>query len=211
MKNKEYYTLNYPELNITLNCLVYSSNRRSISIQITDDKKIIIKIPNGFPTHQLDAFLSDKKEWILKTYQSIPSKRELNIKERHRLEALEKRYRKVAKEYIPQRVAYFCQFTGGSYEKVVIRDQKTRWGSCSSNKTLSFNYRLMLAPPKILDYVVVHELCHLQHMNHSPDFWNAVEKVLPDYRESRKWLKEHGHTLNMQTHLFPEISTKNPD
>lgn len=109
--------------------------------------------------------------------------------------ALEKRYKDAAREYFPKRVAYFQTMTGGSYNRITIRDQKTRWGSCSSRGTLSFNWRLMLAPPTILDYVVVHELCHLTHMNHSATFWAAVESVYPDYRIARKWLREHGHEL----------------
>ncbi len=110
-------------------------------------------------------------------------------------QALEKRYRQAAAEYIPQRVAYYHRFTGGTYQRITIRAQRTRWGSCSSRGTLSFNYRLMLAPPKILDYVVVHELCHLEHIDHSRAFWNAVEQVMPDYRECKKWLREHGSEL----------------
>lgn len=115
--------------------------------------------------------------------------------------ALEKRYRTAAKEYIPKRVAYYVShydtlFTN-RYSRITIRDQKTRWGSCSSKGTLSFNWRLMLAPPAVLDYVVVHELCHLTHMNHSKDFWRCVEWILPNYKEQKKWLKEHGHELTL--------------
>ena len=109
--------------------------------------------------------------------------------------ALTRRYIDAAKEYFPERAAYFRQFTGGTYNRITIRDQKTRWGSCSARGTLSFNWRLMLAPPAILDYVVVHELCHLTHMDHSAAFWQAVEAVYPDYRSARKWLKEHGQEL----------------
>ena len=202
MKKQEHYKLSFPEVNITLECQIIPSNRRSISIQITPERKIVVRVPKWISAYQLDALLSEKKDWILKHYQSIPEPKELSIREQNQLAALEKRYRKAAKEYIPGRVAHFHQFTGGVYDKVVIRDQKTRWGSCSSNGTLSFNYRLMLAPPQILDYVVVHELCHLKHMNHSPEFWAAVEKVLPDYKERRKWLKEHGNELTMEQHLF---------
>lgn len=193
----------YPELNITLECQIIPSNRKSIFIQITLEKKILVRVPNRITIKQLDSLLTEKKDWILKHYNSIPEPKELSIREQYQLAALEKRYRKAAKEYIPGRVAHFHLFTGGSYDKVVIRDQKTRWGSCSSNGTLSFNYRLMLAPPPILDYVVVHELCHLKHMNHSPEFWDAVEQVLPDYKERRKWLKQHGNELTLENHLFP--------
>lgn len=204
MKKQEHYSINYPELNITLECRIIPSNRRSMSIQITPEKKILVRVPQWISFHQLDSLLVEKKDWILKHYQSIPEPKELSIREQNQLTALEKRYRKAAKEYIPARVTHFHRFTGGAYDKVVIRDQKTRWGSCSSNGTLSFNYRLMLAPPQILDYVVVHELCHLKHMNHSPEFWKAVEQVLPDYKERRKWLKDHGNELTIENHLFPK-------
>ena len=117
------------------------------------------------------------------------------------LETYEKRYRKAARLRMEERTAFFHKITGGHYTSITIRDQKTRWGSCSSSGTLSFNYRLIFAPPAILDYVVVHELCHLTHMNHSRDFWNMVESVLPDYKDRRQWLKEHGQELNLLTFL----------
>jgi len=121
--------------------------------------------------------------------------------EEKRLEILEKRYKKAARAKLEARTAYYHAVTGGNYTSITIRDQKTRWGSCSSRGTLSFNYRLIYAPPEILDYVVVHELCHLTHMNHSKDFWNMVASIMPDYRERRKWLKDHGHELTLQNHL----------
>ena len=113
--------------------------------------------------------------------------------------ALEKRYREAAREYFPKRVAYYQARMGGTYERIVIREQKTRWGSCSSRGTLSFNWRLMLAPPAVLDYVVVHELAHLQQMNHSKRFWDVVAQVMPDYKVYRNWLKENGMRLKMQS------------
>lgn len=118
-----------------------------------------------------------------------------------RMEVMDRRYRKAAREYFSKRCEYFRPFTGGSYSRITIRDQKTRWGSCSSTGTLSFNYRLMFAPPRVLDYVVVHELCHLTHMNHSKDFWNLVSSVQPDYKVYRTWLKEHGRELNIEDHM----------
>ena len=121
--------------------------------------------------------------------------------ERRRLSALENRYRSAAKDYFAKRVAYYHTLTGGVYHTIMIRDQKSRWGSCSSRGTLSFNYRLMFAPPKVLDYVVVHELCHLTHMNHSKDFWNMVGRIMPDYKIYKQWLREHGHELTLENHL----------
>lgn len=121
--------------------------------------------------------------------------------ETKRLENLEKRYRDAARIQFGQRCAYYRRFTGGSYTSVTVRDQKTRWGSCSSRGTLSFNYRLIFAPSAVLDYVVVHELCHLTHMNHSKEFWNMVGSVMPDYKVYRRWLRDHGQELSLTQYL----------
>ena len=121
--------------------------------------------------------------------------------ETKRLETLEKRYKNAARIRLEARTAYYQTITGGSYTSISIRDQKTRWGSCSSRGTLSYNYRLIFAPPKVLDYVVVHELCHLTYLNHSKDFWNKVASVMPDYKVYKNWLKEHGHELTVENHL----------
>ena len=84
---------------------------------------------------------------------------------------------------------------GVSFERITIRAQKTRWGSCSNGGNLNFNCLLMLSPPEIRDYVVIHELCHRKHMNHSPGFWREVAKHCPDYARHRKWLKDRGGAL----------------
>ena len=173
------------------------SNRRSVGIIVKPGGEIIVRAPKRMPNPMILSFIREKESWIVKNYlkqSKLPSAPDSEPKSPHTL-ALEKRYRDAAKEYIPKRVEYYHAFTGGQYTKITIRDQKTRWGSCSSNGTLSFSFRLMLAPPRVLDYVVVHELCHLTHMNHSKEFWNMVETILPDYKEHRKWLKENGHTL----------------
>ena len=118
-----------------------------------------------------------------------------------RLETMEKRYRNAARQQFEIRVNYYHRITGGNYTSITVRDQRSRWGSCSSRGTLSFNYRLIFAPPAVLDYVVVHELCHLTHMNHSKDFWNMVSSVMPEYKEYRKWLRDHGHELTVEAHM----------
>ncbi len=121
--------------------------------------------------------------------------------EMKRLQIMEKRYRNAARDVFNAKVAYYHQFTKGTYTSITIRDQKSRWGSCSSRGTLSFNYRLIFAPPKVLEYVVVHELCHLTHMNHSKDFWNMVAQIMPEYKIYKTWLREHGQELNLITYL----------
>ena len=102
---------------------------------------------------------------------------------------------KKALQIIPERVEYFSKLVGVSYGHITIRNQKTRWGSCSSKGNLNFNCLLMLTPPEVLDYVVVHELCHRKEMNHSKAFWSEVEKVIPNYRKLRKWLSDEGHSI----------------
>ncbi|MCI8528842.1 MAG: M48 family metallopeptidase [Lachnospiraceae bacterium] len=141
-----------------------------------------------------------RKEKVLipMQYTNIPTLTAAEIK---RLETLERRYRKTARTKFEQRVTYYHKITGGRFTSITIRDQKSRWGSCSSSGTLSFNYRLIFAPAIVLDYVVVHELCHLTHMNHSKDFWNMVAAVMPDYQIHRQWLRDHGHELSLEAHL----------
>ena len=100
-----------------------------------------------------------------------------------------------ALKIIPARVEYFARIIGVTYGNITIRNQKTRWGSCSSKGNLNFNCLLMLVPPEVLDYVVVHELCHRKQMNHSKAFWAEVENVFPDCKKSIKWLKEEGSQI----------------
>ena len=134
-------------------------------------------------------------------FDSVNRKNDIKKAESQRLLVIEKRYRNAAKEYFSKRVTFYHTLTGGSFQTITVRDQKSRWGSCSSRGTLSFNYRLLFAPPKVLDYVVVHELCHLTHMDHSSNFWKMVEQIMPDYRVYKQWLKEHGHELTLENHL----------
>lgn len=174
------------------------SSRKSCSISIDPDGQIKVRVPLRISEKEINHLLIDKRLWIITKYlevQEHQKNRPVSDLTDVQRAALERRYITAAKDYFPKRVSYFVQLTGGSYSRITIRDQKTRWGSCSAKGTLSFNWRLMLAPPAILDYVVVHELCHLTYMNHSTAFWKKVESVYPDYRTARKWLKDHGHEL----------------
>lgn len=103
-----------------------------------------------------------------------------------------------ALEIIPSRAAYFAQLVGVTYGRITIRNQKSRWESCSGNGNLNFNCLLMLVPTEVLDYVIVHELCHRKEVNHSQKFWAEVENILPDYRKQKLWLKEHGDEIMMR-------------
>ena len=106
------------------------------------------------------------------------------------------RLAKEAKDRICERIALFAPRLGSRLPaRVTIREQKTRWGSCSRKGNLNFNWKLIRAPQEALDYVVVHELCHLYEFNHSPGFWRMVESVLPDYGQWKRWLAQHGQNL----------------
>ena len=107
---------------------------------------------------------------------------------REEIEALADR----ALEVIPKKVKFYAERIGVSYGRITIRNQRTRWGSCSAKGNLNFNCLLMLMPDEVIDSVVVHELCHRKHMNHSPEFYAEIGKILPEYPKHRKWLKENG-------------------
>lgn len=199
------YELCYPELNTSISCHIQFSKRKSISIQVSEQGQVQVRAPYYAHPDQIERFLESKKGWIHITRRKVLSRLSalpvLSPEEEAQARILEKQLRKKARELFVSRAAYYREFTGGSYTSIAVRDQKSRWGSCSSKGTLSFNYRLVLAPPEVLDYVVVHELCHLTHMDHSKEFWSMVASILPDYKIRRKWLKDHGQELTLASIL----------
>ena len=110
---------------------------------------------------------------------------------------LEQLYKDLAREALIERVEFYKLQLGVDYNQIRFKEQKSRWGSCSKKCNLNFNWKLVMAPPDVIDYVVAHELCHLRHMNHSRDFWRCVEALIPNYRESRLWLKKNGWQLDL--------------
>lgn len=112
-------------------------------------------------------------------------------------ESLEKLYKFLAKNYIIERVAYYFNRFNMKPKSVKIKKQKTRWGSCSFDNNLNFNYKIIMARKELIDYLVIHEMCHMEHKNHSVDFWSAVEEILPDYRILRHELKTIGFKLDL--------------
>lgn len=175
--------------------IVKRSNRKTLAIQITPDAQVVVRAPYRMPDSVIREFIREKEGWIEDHLAKM-----LQIKEtRDQLPRLS--YEEIQKladqalQIIPQRVAHFALLVGVTYGRITIRNQKTRWGSCSAKGNLNFNCLLMLTPPEVMDYVVVHELCHRKEMNHSPRFWAEVERILPDYKVRRKWLKDHGNSL----------------
>ncbi len=106
-------------------------------------------------------------------------------------------YKRIALKYFTDRINYYSQLMGIRYKYIKINNAQSRWGSCGLKGTINFTWRLILAPPDVVDYVVVHELAHLKELNHSPRFWNIVKSIYPDFLSARKWLSDNGHILNI--------------
>ena len=163
-----------------------------MSIQVADDKKIIVKVPLGTPTFMAENFIREKKDWITKQLEKVEKQSKLADSMGPLTEEDIRQIKKKARVIIPQRVEYYAKMAGISYNRIFIRLQKSRWGSCSVDGNLNFNCLLVLMPPEILDSVVVHELCHRRHMNHSKEFYDEVLRIFPDYKRCNKWLKQNG-------------------
>ncbi|XCP84181.1 SprT family zinc-dependent metalloprotease [Roseburia hominis] len=172
------------------------SARRTMSVEVREDGSVLVRAPRRCPKRQIDRFLLEKQDWIREKVKSQRERQQRAEKVRPLSEAEAGLYKEKAREIIRLRTAYYASLMGVSFERISIRDQKTRWGSCSDKGNLNFNWRLILAPPGVLDYVVVHELSHRKEMNHSPRFWEIVEEVMPDYRKYRSWLRENGGVLH---------------
>ena len=182
-----------------MNIQIIRSNRKTAVIQVWQDQTVKVRVPRSMPEEAVRQMIKRKEPWIreqlekMKRLQEQEQAAEQNI-ERFTGAELQNLAEQALK-VIPERTAYYAPIVGVTYGRITIRCQKTRWGSCNSKGNLNFNCLLMLAPPEVLDYVVVHELCHRKEMNHSKTFWKEVEKVLPDYRKAVRWLKENGGEL----------------
>jgi len=172
--------------------IIQKSRRRSIGIHVENDKTVIVKVPAGTPDSMAISFMQEKKDWIIKQIERVEKQAALadamGLLSPEELKAVKKK----AKILIPERVEYYSKLSGISYNRIFIRMQKSRWGSCSIEGNLNFNCLLVLMPPEILDSVVVHELCHRRHMDHSKAFYDEVLRLFPDYKRCDKWLKQNG-------------------
>lgn len=170
------------------------SDRKSVSLQIKGGE-VLVKAPSRMKKSDIELFLEKHREWIEEKLERAQRVKE-EIEKAPALtysdiEALAQK----ALEFIPPRAEYYAELLGVKYSKITVRNQKTRWGSCSSKGNLSFNCLLMLAPEEVIDSVIVHELCHLKEMNHSKRFYDEILRVFPDYYKHHAWLKENGELL----------------
>lgn len=169
---------------------IIRSRRKTISIQILPDGQLLVRCPSRMPARAVADFVESKRDWIEKHMPPRDAVIQPKFSEAE-LGSLAQQ----AGQDLPERVARFAPRVGVSVGRITIRAQRTRWGSCSGKGNLNFNCLLMLLPEEVRDYVVIHELCHRKHMNHSREFWEEVERILPGYRQPRKTLKEEGGRL----------------
>lgn len=178
---------------------IIRSSRKTLGLEVTPEGMIRIRAPYGVSEDVILRFFESKSAWIQKSLAKVRARQEQLKEEEAQYGKLTEAELKVlkmqAEEVFPARAAFYAGKMGISYGRITIRRQKTRWGSCSQSGNLNFNCLLMLAPPGVVDYVVVHELCHRIEMNHSPRFWKLVGEVYPDYDRWKRWLKENGGRL----------------
>ena len=173
---------------------ILRSGRKTISLQMTGHG-LVVRAPYAATAAQIREAVDRHADWIGKQRKKL-EETERRLSAAGKLTAEELRaLAEQARTVIPERVAHYAPLAGVTYGRITIRNQRTRWGSCSAAGNLNFNCLLMLAPPQVLDSVVVHELCHRREPNHSQRFYAQVLRVYPDYRRWDRWLKENGPAL----------------
>lgn len=162
------------------------SARRTLSVEVTEDCRVLVRAPNRCTDREINTFLTQRAQWI----EGALQRQEKRAQRHPRLsEGEETALRARAGAEIPPRVEYYARLMGLAPTGVKITGARTRFGSCSPNNSLCFSWRLMEYPAEAVDYVVVHELSHLVHKNHSREFYALVESVLPDYKKRKSLLK----------------------
>jgi predicted metal-dependent hydrolase len=160
---------------------------KRFKITVKQNGEISATLPFLMPYCIGKSLVYQHKPWILKQVKKINFKPLNNFNE--------KEGRQKAKIIIPELVNYYTALYKTNYNKITLKNIKTRWGSCSTKRNLNFNWRIILAPEKVLQYVIIHEVCHLVEMNHSRNFWQLVSQACPDYKTQRTWLRKNGYTL----------------
>lgn len=158
-----------------------------LRLAIQHDGTLVVTAPKIYPVFMIKQFIISRAQWIKEALHRQSSSDSIFRLQHSETEI--KKYKRQTRALVLARLEHFNQFYGLKYNKIAIRNQSTRWGSCSSSKNLNFNYRLSLLPSELADYIVVHELCHLQEMNHSASFWGLVKRCVPDYKKHKIELK----------------------
>jgi predicted metal-dependent hydrolase len=172
------------------------SKRKSISIEVKDNNEVVVRAPRGVPETKVIEFVRNSEKWIRNKVEEREAQKIMRNKYSFSEQEIE-RYKYSAKELILKRVNSRAKEYRIKYKKVRVSNAKKRWGSCSTRGTISINWRLVLTPKEVLEYVITHELMHLKHMNHSKRYWQEVEKAVPKYKEYKKWLRDNAYLLKI--------------
>lgn len=183
---------NIPEI------IIKKSWRKSLSMRFDTHWILQVKAPKFMSQFQIDTFLMKNNNWVEKEYSKIIERKEnkkhylfwKELEDSKSIIDLEKYYKSEAKKYIVPRCRELADEFWFTYTWIRITSAVTRWGSCSSKKTLNFSYRLIMSPAESIDYVIIHELCHLRQMNHSAKFWKEVADIMPLYKNQEKHLRD---------------------
>lgn len=162
------------------------SDRKTLAVEITREGKVLVRAPRFLSRGRIESFLQEKTAWILQHQKQVLARLEAFPEPS---EAEEAAYRKAAKALLPELVKRWSERMGLYPEGITITGARTRFGSCSGKNRLSFSWRLMQYPEEAVEYVVVHELSHLKHRNHGPEFYALVARYMPDYKRREKLLK----------------------
>ena len=176
---------------------IVRSDRKSVSIQVKKGE-VTVRAPFCVGDKEIKRIVEENREWIEKRLLIFEEAKNAVRKDGMLGEEEIRLLAQKALEYIPGRAAYYADIIGVKYNGITIRNQRTKWGSCSSKGNLNFNCLLMLTPPEVIDSIVVHELCHLKEMNHSKKFYDEVLKAFPDYYKWNDWLKKNGPAIMMR-------------
>ncbi|MEK7606946.1 MAG: SprT family zinc-dependent metalloprotease [Patescibacteria group bacterium] len=164
-----------------------SRRARRVRLAVHADGRVAVVIPFFFKEIRAERFLREKSTWL---FSKIAFFQQFHVRATARQSAEEYvRYRDVAYQLAVERARYFSAFYGFNFNRITIKRQRTRWGSCSKIGNLNFHYKIALLPPHLADYIIVHELCHLKEFNHSCNFWKKVGEIMPDYLNARRELK----------------------
>lgn len=174
---------------------IIRSRRKTMSAEVEPDGRVLVRAPMKLANREIERFLTEKAKVIEKHVQKRLAENKELSGTRPFTAAEIKKMAEMAADIIPRRTAYYAELMGIRYNRITIRNQKTRWGSCTTGGNLNFNCLLVMTPPEVLDSVVVHELCHILHHDHSKAFYADVYRVFPDYDRCDKWLKENGRVL----------------
>lgn len=172
---------------------IIRSKRRSMAIQIRTDGSVVVRVPMHASDRAIKRFVSAHARWIADNRGEMFERRKKLADNPYDIpawESLSAADKKIAKQKIMEHVDYYARRMEIDYGSISMRNQNSRWGSCSSKGNLNFNYRLAYLPEELLDYVVVHELAHRRHMDHSAAFWEEVETYYPAYKKCRQMLND---------------------